>query len=251
MRPGRSGCRLFARDPHVRVTHLPPRCDRAYRRIRHVSADGTATRRANVSSTSPADPRLRVAPMPARVLVIGSGRCGHSRAFATRALRPHRAAGRARSTALYWRPGLRCRHRADEWEAIVRESICRASAGCWHGNYGGTMALRLAAADTRDLPRRAARWTCSASASTSASIRQPRRHAMRDMGPGCPEKLAATLEFLRWIWTLSRRAAPAGCARAHSPSSERSGGRLVVLRGQPGRDAGLSSMRRRRTLCRG
>ncbi len=53
---------------------------------------------------------------------------------------------------LYWHPGWVATPAA-EWEQVVRDVV---AGDRWviDGSYGGTLALRLAAADTVDLPRR-------------------------------------------------------------------------------------------------
>lgn len=74
------------------------------------------------------------------------------------------------------------------------------------GNYGGTLDLRLAEADTvvlLDLPR----WTCLRR--TLLRTVRFRRHGRPDMAPGCPERLNVEyLRFLRWIWTYPTRRRP-------------------------------------------
>ena len=90
------------------------------------------------------------------------------------------------------------------------------------GNYGGTLPLRLEAADTAiflDVPRR----TCLRRV-VWRSIRglgRPRE----DIGPGCREKLP-DLEFLRWIWSYPSRRP--GVLEQLDRLEER-GGRAVVL----------------------
>ncbi|UQS21625.1 MULTISPECIES: DNA topology modulation protein FlaR [Amycolatopsis] len=69
------------------------------------------------------------------------------------------------------------------------------------GNYGGSLEIRLAAADTvivLDPPRR-------------MCLRRAVLRALRDRGrdkqaPGCPERLS--FEFLVWIWRFRRRSRP-------------------------------------------
>ena len=71
------------------------------------------------------------------------------------------------------------------------------------GNYGGTLDVRLAAADTvifLDLPRA----LCVARA-LGRALRYWGR-SRPDMAAGCPEKL--DLKFLRWIWQYPRRNRP-------------------------------------------
>lgn len=102
---------------------------------------------------------------------------------------------------LYWKPGW-VETPGDEWERIQRDLVTRDE---WviDGNYGGTMEIRLQAADTivfLDMPRMHCilhgvkrRWMYR-------GVTRP------DMGPGCPEKV--DLMFLRWIWNYPRRRRP-------------------------------------------
>jgi len=134
-----------------------------------------------------------------RVLVIGSGGAGKS----TFAVALGRRAGLPviHLDALYWRPGW-VEAPPDEWRATVARAIA-GEAWVMDGNYGGTLAERLAAADTAiflDLPR----TLCLARV-----VLRWLRHAGRtrpDMAPGCPEQL--TWEFVRWIWSYPRDRRP-------------------------------------------
>src|SRR5262245_12089231 len=206
----------------ARVTHLPPLCDRAYRRIRNVSATEVRHHR-NDSSTGVAEPRGRTGGSLARVrrvLVIGPGGAGKS-TFA-RELGARTGLPVVHLDRLYWRPGWDPTP-TEEWEEVVRDTI---SGERWvvDGNYGGTMALRLAAADTvifLDVPRR----TCLRRVYSRAFRGLGRQRA--DLGSGCAEKLP-DLEFLRWIWTYPAKRRPGVLAQL--ADFERRGGRVVVLR---------------------
>jgi len=104
--------------------------------------------------------------------------------------------------AHYWRAGWKEPPKA-EWVAQVDELIARET---WimDGNYSGTFARRIAAADTvvfLDFPRLhcvygvMSRWW-----NTRGRVRE-------DLAPGCPEKLP-DLDFLTWIWNYPRDAKP-------------------------------------------
>jgi adenylate kinase family enzyme len=153
------------------------------------------------------------------VLVIGSGGAGKS----TLARRISEAAALplVHLDRLFWRPGWVATPR-EEWERQVAELVAGAR---WvlDGNYGGTMALRLAAADTvvfLDVPR----ITCLRRAVVRAL--RSRRVPRPDMAPGCPERL--DLEFLRWIWGYPRTRRPRVLELL--AGFERAGGTAVVLR---------------------
>jgi len=126
-----------------------------------------------------------------RVMVIGSGGAGKS-VFSLEL---------ARRTGLpvihldreYWQPGWQ--HMPEpEWEAKVAALVQRER---WiiDGNYGGTMPLRLAAADTivfLDIPRLVCEW-----AVITRWLRH-RRRSRPDLALGLNDRL--DLAFLRWIW---------------------------------------------------
>lgn len=71
------------------------------------------------------------------------------------------------------------------------------------GNYGRTIAVRLAAADTvifLDLPRLTCTWRI---------LKRRLRYLGRtrpDVAPGCPETLS--WEFVSWVWTYRARRRP-------------------------------------------
>ena len=90
----------------------------------------------------------------------------------------------------------------DVWEQVVRE-LTQGETWVMDGNYGGTMELRLAAADTilfLDLPRA----TCLLRV-VGRQLRY-RNRTRPDMAPGCPERL--TWFFLRYIWNYRRDRRP-------------------------------------------
>ena len=95
---------------------------------------------------------------------------------------------------LYWRPRW-AEMPKEEWEAMVRELV-RGDSWVMDGNYGGTLDMRLTAADTvilLDLPR----LIC-----LRRIIRRRFQFHGRnrpDVADGCPERLSWT--FLRWIWS--------------------------------------------------
>lgn len=134
-----------------------------------------------------------------RVLVIGSGGSGKSTfsvALGARLELPVIHLDRE-----YWHAGW-VPTLADEWRARVAELIA-GEAWVIDGNYGGTMAARLAACDTvifLDLPRIQCLWRVVRRAMRFAGRSRP------DMTPGCPERLS--WEFLGWIWTYPSRRRP-------------------------------------------
>ena len=124
---------------------------------------------------------------------------------------------------LFWRPGWVETPR-EEWRAI-QEGLVRHEAWIIDGNYGSTMPLRLAAADTvlfLDFPR----LLCLVRV-----IKRWLAHYGRtrpDLGPGCPERI--DLEFIRWIWNFRRRSRPRILANLADLPADKE---LIVLR-RPG-----------------
>lgn len=151
-----------------------------------------------------------------RVMIVGAGGTGKS----TLARRIGAIAGLPviHLDAEYWRAGWVPTPDA-EWEPRVRELAAR-DAWVMDGNYGGTMDVRLARADTvvfLDLPRRVA---------IAGILRRWLAHRGRtrpDMTPGCPERMR--LEFVRWVWGYNRTRRPQVLARLATLPPER----VVVL----------------------
>jgi adenylate kinase family enzyme len=135
-----------------------------------------------------------------RVLVIGSGGAGKSH-FA-RALGARTGLPVTHLDELYWRPGWVPEER-DAWAARIA-TLLASPVWILDGNFGGTLAQRLAACDTvvfLDVPRLVClrrvllRWW------------NHRGRSRPDMAPDCPERL--DVEFVRWILTYPEARRPA------------------------------------------
>jgi adenylate kinase family enzyme len=99
----------------------------------------------------------------------------------------------------YWRPGW-VESPRDVWEARQRE-LLRGDRWIADGNYGATLDVRLARADTVVvLSPPITRCLVSAFA------RSVRNHGVAVQAPGCPERVDAA--FLRWIWRYEKRSRP-------------------------------------------
>ncbi len=100
--------------------------------------------------------------------------------------------------ALYWRPGW-IEPPREEWRATLAPLLAQ-DAWVMDGDFGGTLDLRLAAADTVvvfDLPPLLCLWRV---------LRRRLRYHGRtrpDMASGCPEKI--DLEFVWWILSYRKR----------------------------------------------
>ena len=121
--------------------------------------------------------------------------------------------------AHYWHEGW-METPKEAWEEVVRE-MAAGEAWVMDGNYGGTMDIRLAAADTLvflDLPP----WLCLVRV-LRRQVRY-RKQTRPDMAPGCPEKL--DWKFLQWIWRYRRDRRPGILAKMQRYAEGR---RLVHL----------------------
>ncbi|MCR9246130.1 MAG: hypothetical protein NXI31_13955 [bacterium] len=98
----------------------------------------------------------------------------------------------------YWRDSWSATPE-DEWTEVHAE-LCRQPTWILDGNYGGTMAHRLAAADTvifLDIGR----WLC-----LWRALRRYLRFRGRnrpELPPGCHERLS--VDYLAWIWSYRSR----------------------------------------------
>src|SRR3954451_7910435 len=101
----------------------------------------------------------------------------------------------------FWQPGW-TEMPKDEWRSCVERLVAR-DAWIIDGNFGGTMDIRISAADTvvfLDLPRSLCVWRTLKRAATYRKGTRP------DMADGCHEKL--DLKFLKWIWDFPLRTRP-------------------------------------------
>ena len=155
-----------------------------------------------------------------RVLIIGAGGSGKS----TLAMRIGECTGLpvVHLDSLFWKEGWIETPRA-EWTRVVQELLSQ-EAWVMDGNYGGTLDLRLAVADTiifLDLPRVVCLWR--------VVKRRLRFHGRSrpDMGSGCPERL--TWEFIKWIWRYRRERRPAIVEKLKVVASDK---RVIILDSQ-------------------
>jgi adenylate kinase family enzyme len=102
------------------------------------------------------------------------------------------------------------------------------------GNYGRTIATRMAAADTiifLDLPRLVCTWRIMKRQIRYAGRTRP------DSAAGCPERL--TWEFVSWVWTYPSRRRPEMLQRLDGVRSTKT---VIVLKSQREVDDFLASL---------
>lgn len=139
-----------------------------------------------------------------RIAIIGSG--GSGKSTLARQIGDRLGIEVIHLDALFWRPGWVETPR-EEWRQI-QSSLVKRRRWVMDGNYGGTIDLRLAAADAivfLDLPRTLCLWRVLTRRVRFAGRSRP------DMGPGCEERL--TWEFVRWVWTYPATRRPEMLAR--------------------------------------
>lgn len=154
-----------------------------------------------------------------KILVIGAGGSGKS-VLAAR-IAAWTGLPLIHLDAVFWKPGWAETPR-DEWRRIV-ERLVQRDAWVMDGNYGGTLALRLAACDTvlfLDFQPLLCLWR--------VLKRRVRFHnkSRPDAGSDCPERL--NWEFLRWIWTYRRKRRPKVLEKLSAAAAE--GKQVIVLR---------------------
>lgn len=152
-----------------------------------------------------------------RILIIGSGGAGKS-TFA-RALGDATGLPVIHLDQLYWRPGW-VEPPKPEFHATL-ERVMAEPRWILDGNYSGSLAMRIAAADAivwLDPPR----VVCLA----GVVKRRLRGGPRPDVPAGCPEHLS--WEFVTWIWNYPTRTAPK--VRARLDDAERAGKVVVHLR---------------------
>jgi len=139
-----------------------------------------------------------------RIAVIGSGGAGKS-ALARR-LGEILGIEVYHLDAIHWKPGWTPTPE-DEWREI-NEKLAACDEWIIDGNYGSTLDVRLAAADTvvfLDYPRSVCLWR--------AFKRRLQYHGKTrpDMGSGCREQI--DWGFLKWIWRYPKDSRPSVIAK--------------------------------------
>ena len=167
--------------------------------------------------------------MPQRILIIGC--CGAGKSTFARALAEASRLPLISLDRYYWQPEWR-ETPTVEWTRTVQELAARPR---WimDGNYGGTLDLRLARADTvvfLDYPTLTCLWRV-----TKRTLRYHGR-TRPEMAPGCAERFDGA--FLRYVATFNRTRRPAlmkkleaagNCIRVYTPHHDREARRIIKV----------------------
>ncbi|MDJ0571462.1 MAG: DNA topology modulation protein [Pleurocapsa sp. MO_192.B19] len=130
-----------------------------------------------------------------RVAIIGS--CGAGKSTLSKTLGEKLKLPIIHLDAYYWKSGWQ-ESDGEEWQQIHQDLI-KGDRWIIDGNYGNTMNLRLAAADTiiwLDFNRYLCLWRVFKRYMQYGGKTRP------DMAHGCPERL--NWEFLNYVWNFPR-----------------------------------------------
>ncbi|WP_213525866.1 DNA topology modulation protein [Paenibacillus sp. J31TS4] len=153
-----------------------------------------------------------------KIILIGSG--GSGKSTLARQLGEKLKLEVYHLDALFWKPnwvGV-----PKEEQTTVQNELVKKERWIIDGNYGGTMGIRLQAADTilfLDLPRTVCVYRAV------KRIVQYRKKTRPDMGEGCPERVS--LAFLKWIWKYPDTNRPGILKKLEELSTEK---QVIILR---------------------
>lgn len=153
-----------------------------------------------------------------KIAIIGSGGAGKS-TFA-RQLYEKLSIDVFHLDALLWKPNW-VESSKDE-QILIQKQLVEKDSWIIDGNYGGTLDIRLNAADTiifLDIHR----IICTYRA--LKRIRQYRNKTRADMAIGCDEKF--DIDFFKWIWSYPNTGKPAVLNLLHGIYKEK---QVIILR---------------------
>ncbi|WP_054027652.1 DNA topology modulation protein [Bacillus sp. FJAT-28004] len=122
--------------------------------------------------------------------------------------------------AIFWKPGWVGTPK--EEQKTVQEELVSRESWIIDGNYGGTIDIRLQAADTIvffDLSK----WVCIYRVLKRRV--QYRNKKRNDMAEGCEERI--NLQFLKWVWEYPEKQKPKILEKLHGISNEKE---VIILK---------------------
>ena len=153
-----------------------------------------------------------------KIVLIGSG--GSGKSTLARQLGEKLKINVYHLDALFWKPN---------WVGVtkdeqikVQNDLVKKESWIIDGNYGGTMDIRLNAADTiifLDIPRTICIYRAF------KRVLQYRNKTRLDMGEGCEERFS--FEFFKWIWEYPKTKRPKILDRLKQLSKEKE---VIILK---------------------
>ncbi|WP_214894177.1 DNA topology modulation protein [Exiguobacterium sp. H66] len=134
-----------------------------------------------------------------KIIIIGSG--GSGKSTFGRQLHEQTGIKVSHLDALFWKPNWVAIPRDEQIE--VQQQLMEQPEWILDGNYGGTLGMRLDAADTvifLDMPR-----TVCAYRVIKRNLKY-RNRTRPDMGEGCIEQFS--WQFLKWVWQYPKARRP-------------------------------------------
>ncbi|KAB2331349.1 DNA topology modulation protein [Bacillus mesophilum] len=153
-----------------------------------------------------------------KIVLIGSGGAGKS--ILARQLGEVLKIDVYHLDALFWKPNWVGVSKDDQRK--IQNKLVEKEEWIIDGNYGGTMEIRLNAADTiifLDIHRTICVYR------VFKRILQYRNKTRPDMGEGCKERF--DLDFLKWIWNYPKTKRPEILKRLNQMSK---GQRVIILK---------------------
>ncbi|WP_121610762.1 DNA topology modulation protein [Mesobacillus foraminis] len=153
-----------------------------------------------------------------KIVLIGSG--GSGKSTLARQLGEKLKIDVLHLDSLFWKPGWVETPR-EEW-IDTQQYLVKGETWIMDGNYGGTMGIRLNAADTiifLDIPRIICVYRAF------KRMLQYRNKTRPDMGEGCEERF--NYEFFKWIWEYPKTKRPKILERLEELSKEKE---VIILK---------------------
>ncbi|MCA0173982.1 DNA topology modulation protein [Bacillus sp. RAR_GA_16] len=153
-----------------------------------------------------------------KIAIIGSG--GSGKSTLARQMGKKRNIPVWHLDRLLWKPNWT--PTTKEEQVTIQTTLVKGEQWIIDGNYNGTMALRLEAADTIIFLDQS-RWICSYR--VFKRMVTYRNRTRPDMKEGCTERL--NLTFLKWIWDYPKKKKPMVLAKLEQLPKDKN---IIILR---------------------